>query len=273
MLCSRPYRMSKWQEFGCGQCMPCRFNRRRVWTGRLIQESHLHEASVFATLTYDQEHYPEDGSVSVREGQLFLKRLREVVSPEPLRFFLVGEYGGSTWRAHYHAILFGLRDPMAVNAAWRKGFVHCVPFSYELAQYICGYAVKGMTADDDPRLGGRRPEFARMSLRPGIGAGATDALVNALVDQETGEIRMGEDVPTVMRAGGRVWPLGRYIRRRVRARLGMEVGESQASGRKRWLEELERWPDLDGEAKEQRRLQDERTAAVRNSIAKTRRGL
>ena len=93
---------------GCGQCLPCRINKRREWTFRLELEASLHEHNSFVTLTYADQFLPEDGSVNPRHTQLWLKRLRKVLDPRKVRFFLCGEYGDQTFRPHYHACLFGV---------------------------------------------------------------------------------------------------------------------------------------------------------------------
>lgn len=184
-----------------------------MWTARLVLESMQHQANFFLTLTYDEEHYPADGSVCVREAQLFLKRLRQLASPERLRYFIVGEYGEQTWRAHYHAVIFGLSVPGYVAQAWQKGFSYVQPFSVGGAQYLAGYVGKKLTRKGDSRLGGRAPEFARMSLRPGIGYGALAEIHD----------KRSTEVPSVFRLDGKLWPIGRYLRSGLRSFTG-EVG-------------------------------------------------
>lgn len=71
-----------------------------------------------------------------------------------------------------------------------------------------------MTRTDDPRLEGRWPEFARMSLRPGIGYGALHEVAHALLDDRLDGLL--QDVPTSLRGK----PLGRYLRRNLRIMMG-----------------------------------------------------
>lgn len=91
----------------CGQCVGCRLERSRQWAIRCVHEAQMHEQNCFITLTYNDEHLPEDRSIDVREFQLFMKRLRFKYG-SGIRFFHCGEYGEKTRRPHYHAILFGL---------------------------------------------------------------------------------------------------------------------------------------------------------------------
>jgi len=85
------------------------------------------------------------------------------------------------------------------------------------AQYIAGYVTKKMTHRLDIRLDGRHPEFARMSLRPGIGA---LAMHNVASDMMRWHLEKNGDVPTALRYGGKLLPLGRYLRRELRKMVG-----------------------------------------------------
>jgi len=77
-----------------------------------------------------------------------------------------------------------------------------------------------MTGKDDMRLAvGQVPEFARMSLRPGIGAHSIPDVASVLLEQDFLEV--ADDVPNALRHGGRLWPLGRYMRQQLRLQTGM----------------------------------------------------
>lgn len=189
-------------------------------------ESRKHAASCFVTLTYDQEHLPPDGSVQPRDATLWLKRLRRRLAPIPIRYYLCGEYGDSTWRPHYHAALFGVGPEAGseVQQAWGMGHTMTGPLARESCQYIAGYVTKKLTKASDIRLGGRAPEFARMSLRPGIGATAMEDVGSAL-NSSAGAALISSlrDVPIALQSGQSSMPLGRYLRARLRDVLGLEV--------------------------------------------------
>ena len=92
----------------CRKCIGCLIDQARDVSVRAYQESLLYDNNCFITLTYDNEHLPADRSVSKREFQLFMKRLRKYFSNIQIRFLACGEYGGKTNRPHYHALLFGI---------------------------------------------------------------------------------------------------------------------------------------------------------------------
>lgn len=179
----------------CGRCPGCKERSSRDWAIRLTCEASLHAQSSFITLTYDREHLPKDGSVSKREMQLFLKKLRKHFSQVRVRFFLCGEYGGLTGRAHYHACLFGvgfledrkpagkskgghpLYESETLTKLWGKGRCTVQDLTRETAAYCARYTDKKISRDGDPMRvlpDGRRvrvaPEFLLMSRKPGLGA-------------------------------------------------------------------------------------------------------
>lgn len=219
MLCKKPF-----QNFGCGQCLPCRINRRRVWTHRMMLEAYKHGDSCFVTLTYAPWCVPEGGNLVPKDVQLWLKRFREQFAPKKIRFYLVGEYGDDSQRPHYHVAIFGVGSycKKVVCRTWSMGLVHVGQLTPESAGYICGYVTKKMTSKVDPRLNGRVPEFSRMSNRPGVGAHAMKDVASALLSlpQIGSVVGAIGDVPSVLRHGNKKLPLGRYLSRRLRYEMG-----------------------------------------------------
>lgn len=102
---------------------------------------------------------------------------------------------------------------------WGLGNIFIGELNANTAQYIAGYVCKKMTAADDIRLNGRKPEFARMSLKPGIGASMMDEVASILLQMDESDL---EDVPTSLRHNGRLMPLGRYLRQQLRLRIGRD---------------------------------------------------
>lgn len=125
-----------------------------------------------------------------------MRRLRRRVGS--CRFFVCGEYGDTSLRPHYHAILFGqtffdgvpcgkdIFSSAILSSLWPQGFSSFGSVTYQSAAYCAGYVLKKVvgTSDAADRLRGRRytrvdmrtgeyvdviPEFGRMSLKPGIG--------------------------------------------------------------------------------------------------------
>lgn len=234
MHCKNPYTQGG-MAFGCGQCLPCRINRRRIWTHRIILEAALRKDNAFVTLTYDDDNLPDPPEVNPKDLSGFMKRLRRNTKLK-LRFYGVGEYGDETFRPHYHIALFGYprclfattRHHMryccsaceAVRVAWGKGRIEVAGLDPESAAYTAGYVVKKLTDWHNPLLEGRHPEFARMSNRPGIGADAMDEVASDLLTH--GLEKTLEDVPSTLAHGKRAWPLGRYLKRRLRERIGRD---------------------------------------------------
>ena len=66
-----------------------------------------------------------------------------------------------------------------------------------------------------------------MSNRPGIGFGALDEVVRTM--RRFNLDKSQPDVPSALRHGARTLPLGRYLRRKLRAALGKEEGAPRES--------------------------------------------
>lgn len=275
MMCRRPFRDGS-AEYPCGQCMPCRVNRRRLWTGRLLLEAQLHDDTCFLTLTYSPEHLPPDGSVHVRHYQLFLKRLRKLIFPRKVRYCFVGEYGDLSERPHYHAILFGVSklDQDVLAKAWPFGYIYVGELTKASCAYTVSYVVKAMTRGSDPRLKGRNPEFARFSLKPGLGAGAAEVFGEALTS-DTGSRSVAEsgDVPGSFRSDGSRYPLGRYIRSKIREASGFaEPGMPKETARQKSIQRYEEIMSKGGpEQRDLVRKQHEKNVTARHKLYHSRK--
>lgn len=205
----------------CGQCLQCRIQYAANWAARCECEIGYHENSYFITLTYDDQHVPvhnmatledykgirdpieyvqgktvERLSLRKKDMQDFLKRLRDHCNREEkydnaeegLMVYYCGEYGDTTARPHYHAIIYGFKIPDLkhhyskkgymhftsewLSNIWKNGLIDIGSVTYESCQYTARYVIKkrkGPKAKEWYQERGIEPEFVQMSLKPGIG--------------------------------------------------------------------------------------------------------
>lgn len=168
----------------CGRCIGCRILRAQDWAIRCVHESKMHQFNRFVTLTYRPEALPPGGTLRPRDFVLFMKKLRKAYG-NGIRFYQVGEYGANLKRPHHHVLLFGMRfrderlfrrgskpqwSSDHLDQLWGNGFTSISEVNYSTAMYCSKYATKvirGAPAAD--HYGGKLPEYATMSRRPGIG--------------------------------------------------------------------------------------------------------
>lgn len=259
-------------EHGCGQCLPCRINRRRLWTARLTLEAFLHDHSAFVTLTYAPAHLPADGSVSPRHLKLFLMRLRKAAG-KSFRYFAVGEYGTRGGRPHYHALLFSSPSVELINRCWVLGQIHVGTVTAASASYVTGYCTKAWTREGDPRLKGRHPEFCRMSLKPGIGAGAIPEIARAARAGGSRYIASKGDVPRELRIAGKKMDIGRYLTGKLREALGRDKGCPEILLGVKALEFWTKFKDADAWAAHMAKRQADRWRSARLDEIQRSKGL
>lgn len=179
MICLKPYKDKNGDEFPCGRCMPCRINRVREWTIRMLHEyESFHGKALFVTLTYAPEFLPENATLVKFDLQKFFKRLRKNLHGRFIKYFACGEYG-TKGRPHYHAIIFGIdREDVPVlkkcwtfqaEHLWRKGKSYD-DVNRETCSYVAGYVQKklyGKIPNSTYTESGRIPPFQLQSQKIG----------------------------------------------------------------------------------------------------------
>lgn len=173
----------------CGKCESCIISNANEWRVRLQIEREASDVCYFVTLTYDDAHLPIQKCtdsfgdsiyvpvVCKRDVQLFFKRLRKLYSPYKIRYFLVSEYGPTTFRPHYHLLLFGIprshqdnelqtvKDEKRIREVWSNGNVMLDPVTDGRISYVTKYLCCTISLPEYlPK------PFRLMSRRPGIGS-------------------------------------------------------------------------------------------------------
>lgn len=198
------YSNNDYIDVPCGCCIGCRLDYSKQWALRCSLESLYHERTMFITLTYDDDHVPRSCFTDSLSGEIkeiltlkpddwtrFMKRLRRYYKRDfgkELRFYACGEYGSTTLRPHYHAIVFGLDlddlkqistsgtgfpiyESEFLSKCWKNGFITVQDSNFDTCAYVARYVVKkrkGKDAQEYEQFN-IEPEFVRMSRMPGIG--------------------------------------------------------------------------------------------------------
>lgn len=174
-------------------------------------EYHSCNFGLFVTLTYNDDTLPPDG-VSIRDMQLFLKRLRKNFDSKTLRYFIISEYGDHTYRWHYHGLLFfncerknDIYD--IIEKAWSKGFVQFGDIEEGSIVYCTKYCLKGSNVPE-----GKNPNFRLVSkMSGGIG--------KDYIEQQSAYHMSRIDEPTLCHWQGQTAPLPRYFREKFLKQL------------------------------------------------------
>lgn len=180
-------------ELPCGQCIQCRINRSKEWANRLMLEtlSYPKEDCYFVTLTFSDANLPSrtfyrpdvdqvstSHSICKRDLQLFFKRLRKNTG-QKIKYYACGEYGDTSGRPHYHAIIFGLHlddlipiresfngdiyytSPTVLKAWQDKGHVVIGRVSFQSCAYVARYVMKKWK----PSKGSEHP-YKKLGIEP-----------------------------------------------------------------------------------------------------------
>lgn len=181
------------EKIKCGSCPECLQERANTWVLRCVAEARarkeLGESCCMVTLTYDEYLRDKSGNIlygrngeplelppdvtkicNKRDVQLFLKRLRSKFNSN-IKYLITAEHGKRTHRAHYHAILFGVKFPDLVSykrsqrgnqiyyskiltSLWKNGIctVDAINIQGAMARYVTKYSMKSRGCDDTFQL-------------------------------------------------------------------------------------------------------------------------
>ncbi len=162
----------------CGKCIECKIQYQNSWYIRLLEESKCHKHLIFFTLTYAESSVPF--YVEKSTGQIYrtvlqdhiqkwikrfrINRQRRLIEngcskdlaaeKNKFKYWITSEYGPSTYRPHYHGLIFGLtkEDTYPLFNDWRTtfGFVNVkyIPLTDQkhrdiVLRYVTKYCSKG----------------------------------------------------------------------------------------------------------------------------------
>lgn len=206
----------RYQTIPCRHCYACSLNYSAEWATRIMAEVQKDpEHAYFITLTYDDEHLPIpekiyygenetayfendgtwiEGTLVKEDLQKFIKRLRRHLEYDnnlhDFKFFAAGEYGETTGRPHYHAILMSChlnikefynahKEPnktyetwksSELEKLWKNGMIDVAIANWQDAAYVARYTAKKWLKTSDPweyYTRGKIPEFITMSKNIG----------------------------------------------------------------------------------------------------------
>lgn len=196
-------------------------------------EAACHKENAFVTLTYDDAHCPSGDSLNPADLRNFIKRLRKTTA-DKLRYYAIGEYGDTTGRPHYHLALFNYKSCEygisrerknrisccaqcdSIFNTWGMGKIQLGTLEQSSASYIGGYVSKKYSVAQETN--GRHPQFTRMSLKPALGVNLMHEVASTLMQHNLEKELI--DVPIALQHGTHQWPLGRFLRRKLRIFIG-----------------------------------------------------
>lgn len=163
-----------------------------------MHEAQLHEFKCFVTLTYDDDHLPENRTLVKKHFQEFMKNLRrhKQFAGIKIKYFMCGEYGEQTLRPHYHALIYGIDFPdkklyskrqgnllftsALLDKIWGRGECKIGALTFQSAAYVARYTLQKsgkkfpgghyrLINKDTGETHDVLPEYGQASLRPAIG--------------------------------------------------------------------------------------------------------
>lgn len=183
----------------CGKCPSCVHNYYSYWATRGYYELLNWPQNWFITFTYNDQNLPKDRSLSKKEFQKFVKKIKKAFGSSkenPIRQIYCGEYGSKTLRPHYHVIFFNLNlddlvekrrsdqgylcyTSKTITDLWGNGDVEISEATPATIAYLFKYILKKksrkekkkpLSLEHDGITYDVEHEFIEASRNPGIGA-------------------------------------------------------------------------------------------------------
>lgn len=181
-MCITPCYLDDGTEVACRYCWQCKENRVNDLVGRCIAESRYAKKTYAVTLTYANEAGVNAVTLTYKDIQVFMKRLRRRYGK--VRYICAGEYGTEKGRAHWHiGLFFYENDPHPQNMPqlrfgeelppneyrvdwepWEHGFSYFQEPQFDGGdfRYLMKYAIKDQDLDSSDRK-------LSMSKKPPLG--------------------------------------------------------------------------------------------------------
>lgn len=179
----------KMYHVSCGKCYRCLKKKKMGFVNRLHYEHQAAKSSLWITLTYrdecltkvmdnqlsvfDEPTHQEYAVLNHRDFQLFMKKVRKECEEKyqaKIRYFMVGEYGPTTFRPHYHClmffdkVIFPLDLYNLIDSNWQLGYHVIDTPTPERFNYCAKYCI---VPSDLPSFYKQYPPYMRCSK--GIG--------------------------------------------------------------------------------------------------------
>lgn len=217
-MCQTPNTLANGVRVACHVCWQCINAKVDDWCGRCLAEKRTAVAAHAVTLTYgrvgpdgtfeektrtgDADH-ERAAVLTYSDVQKYIKSLRD--TGYPCRYFVTGEYGSQKGRAHWHLVLFWLREapPHKLNQRhmqqhWDRGWSEWTEPGYKAFRYNMKYINKDIGVDE-------RQGHVSMSKKPPLGAAYFAQLARKYA--EAGLTPQGSSQAT---SGMDGWNLGRF---------------------------------------------------------------
>lgn len=229
----------EWLVVPCGKCFPCIQNKRNQWVTRMTFESDKSETLTwFITLTYNEENLPSYGLDKDRVKKL-TKSLRD--KWPYIKIYLIGEYGPTTIRPHYHALLFHTTSDQyeiikELGKRWPEGNIKVLPAHPNGIAYCClDMHIR------NPDYGDKNKPFNLISK--GLGKEIPSALASYLVRRSKEYIRRSDGTAcTIPRYNAEKLFLPHQLERIKAKRLAYQAKKFNEETRTpQQLEELRLW--------------------------------